>query len=203
MSIVPLEKKEEYKAIIRRVTLFNPSMSLLELQRRLKDAETPLSLSYDYLKQLIKEIREERTSRLEEETKENLYTQVAETVEWVNQQLRAIAQEEKLVYMEKGADGEAVASPKMRIFAQQNRTKALNSVVDNLLKLLNLKMDLGIIERNLGTADFRIIDMVSALEKIRNGDYTTPLEELIAIGANEDSGGEEVGHEDIGLGVTA
>ena len=198
MSIIPLEKKEEYKAIIRRVTLFNPSQSVLELKRRLETAETPLHLSRTYLTDLIKEIRQERIDRLESETKEDLYNQVAETVEWVNQQLRAIAQEEKLVYMEAGPDGKPTASPKMRIFAQQNRTKALNSVVDNLLKLLNLKMDLGIIERNLGTADFRVIDMMSALEKIRNGDYSTPIQELIAIGTNDNGGSEDGGSEDTG-----
>src|SRR3990167_6245208 len=198
MSIILAEKKEEYKAIIRRVTLFAPRMSVYELQRRLKTAETPLELSREYLTTLVREIASERIERLETETKEGLYNQVAETVEWVNQQLRAIAQEEKLVYMEAGPDGKPTASPKMRIFAQQNRTKALNSVVDNLLKLLNLKMDLGLTDRNLGTVDFRIIDMMSALEKIRNGDYSTPIQELIAIGTNDHSRSEDGGSQDTG-----
>jgi hypothetical protein len=197
MSIVTAEKKEEYKAIIRRVKLFNPSMSVLELQRRLAEAETPIKISYDYLTTLTKEMRQDRIDRLNQETKEDLYNQIAETVEFVNQQLRAIAQEEKLVYS-RTKDGVPVEKAEVRIYAQQNRIKALNSVIDNLKTVIELKMDLGLIERRLGTADFRIIDMMQALEKIRNGDYTTPIEHLIATRTDEDSGEQEGGHEDTG-----
>jgi hypothetical protein len=179
MSIIPLEQKEEYKAIIRRIMAMNPTLSIREIHRRLAEADKPIALDREYLGKLVQEIRRDRITEIENETKEDIYAKMSDVVEFVNQQLRAIAQEEKLVYMDRDAKGDATASPKMRIFAQQNRTKALNSVIDNLLKLYNLKMDLGIIERKVGTMDHLIIDTMSALKKIRNGDYTTDLEKLI------------------------
>lgn len=180
MSIVPAEKKQEYKQVIRRVIAMNPTISILELQRRLREAESPLPLSYDYLTELVREVRVDRVKEVEDQTKEDLFAQVSDVVEWVNNQLRAIAQEEKLVYT-KTKDGVPTETAEVRIFAQQNRIKALNSVIVNLEKLINLKMDLGIIERKQGTLDFRVIDYMSALKKLRNGDYTTPLEQLIPI----------------------
>lgn len=195
MSIVAPEKKEEYKAIIRRVISMNPTVSIYELQRRLKSAQTPLELSYNYLTALVREIRVDRVREVDEQTKEDLFAQIQDVVIWVNDQLRAIAQEEKLVYT-KTKDGVPTEKADTRIFAQQNRIKALNSVVVNLEKLINLKMDMGLIDRKLGTADFRVIDMLSALDNIRNGDYTTPIADLFAkqqnlVGASAESGGGE------------
>lgn len=182
MSIVPLEKKEEYKAVIRRVIAMNPTISVLELQRRLGESSPPLALSRDYLTSLVKEIRLERIKEVEDQTKEDLFAQVQDVVIFVNNQLRAIANEEKLVYTKLNDKGLPSEKAEVRIFAQQNRIKALNSVIVNLEKLVNLKMDLGIIERKVGTMDFKVIDMMSALKKIRNGDYSTPLEQLIGEG---------------------
>lgn len=181
MSITDIQRNHR-KEIVRRMMLFNPDIAVSTLKERLEKSQTPIVIGLNQLHEMVKEIRAERIQHIRQETKEELYAQVADMVEWVNNQLRAIAQEEKLVY----TDSEE--SPKARIFAQQNRTKALNSVVDNLIKLINLKMDLGIIERNLGTADFRVLDVLGALEKLRNGDYTTPLPELFArrtIGSGE------------------
>lgn len=194
MSIVPIEKKEEYKAVIRRVLTMNPSISTRELQRRLSEANEPITLSRDYLTELVGEVRIDRIREVEEETKEDIYAKMADVVEYVNQQLRAIAQEEKLVYSSHKKDGVPSEKPETRIFAQNNRIKAMNSIIDNLIKLYNLKMDLGIIERKVGTMDHKIIDTMSALKKIRNGDYTTPIEQLIPTLIEPDTTGE--GEED-------
>lgn len=179
MPVVPQEQQDEYKANIRRVLALNPTISVRELQRRLKTSTPPVELDYEFLNRLVKEIRADRIREVEEQTKEDLFAQISDVVEWVNNQLRAIAQEEKLVYT-KTKDGLPAEKAEVRIFAQQNRIKALNSIVKNLEALINLKMDLGIIDRKLGTADFRVIDLMSGLEKIRNGDYTTPIENLFA-----------------------
>ncbi len=197
MPIIVAEEKEEYKRIVRRIMTMNPTITIYELVRRLKEAEKPIDLSRQYVTQLVREVRLERIKEIEDESKEDIYAKMMDAVAFVNNQLRAIAQEEKLVYSEVGPNGEPLASPKMRIFAQNNRIKALNSVVDNLLKLANLKMDLGIVERKVGTMDFQIIDVMSALKKIRNGDYKTPLAELtgghdeqITAGGNDGEGSE-------------
>lgn len=180
MTVLTEIQKNHEKEIVKRLLMFNPGVSVAALKERLDTSTPPINIGIHQLHKIVASIREERIARLHEETKEDLYTMIADTVEWVNNQLRAIAQEEKLVYTEMDEKGNAHASPKMRIFAQQNRTKALNSVVDNLIKLVNLKMDLGIIDRNLGTGEIRVYDMVDVLEKIRNGDYTTSLPELFA-----------------------
>ncbi len=195
MPTIQIEQRTEYKANIRRVIALNPTISVTELQRRLKTAAPPIELDYDYLRGLVKEIRADRIREVEEQTKEDLFAQISDVVEWVNNQLRAIAQEEKLVYT-KTKDGLPAEKAEVRIFAQQNRIKALNSIVKNLESLINLKMDLGIIDRKLGTADFRVIDLMSSLEKIRNGDYTTPIENLfpketVLIGGDAESGGAQ------------
>lgn len=173
-----LEQREEYKEVIRRIIAMNPSMSIRSLHNRLKTAEKPIEMDRATLTKIVREIREDRVREIQEETKEDMYAAIADIVEFVNNQLRAIAQEEKLVYT-KNKDGVPTEKAETRIFAQHNRIKALNSVVDNTIKLVNLKMDLGIVERKLGTADVRIIDAMAVLKKIRNGDYTTPLEQLI------------------------
>jgi hypothetical protein len=194
MPAVVGEQRDEYKARIRTVLALNPTISILELQRRLKTASPPMELDYQFIKTLTGEIRADRIKEVDEQTKEDLYAQISDVVEFVNNQLRAIAQEEKLVYT-KTKDGLPAEKAETRIFAQQNRIKALNSVVKNLIALVNLKMDLGIIERKVGTLDFKIIDMMTSLKKIRNGDYTTPLETLIPAGRIIDVAGSSTGGE--------
>lgn len=198
MPIVKHEQREEYKANIRRVLALNPTISVSDLQRRLKAANPPIELDWEFLSKLVKEIREDRIKEVNEQTKEDLYAQIADVVEWVNNQLRAIAQEEKLVYTKTKSSGLPAEKAEVRIFAQNNRIKALNSIVKNLVDLVQLKMDLGIIDRKLGTADFRVVDMMSGLEKIRNGDYSTPIENIFAripgselVGESAESGGDQ------------
>lgn len=172
------EQRLEYKAVIRHILIFNPMATCRMIKTRLAKSEKPLDLSLEYILGLMKDIRADRRIEIEEETKEELYSHIRDTVDFVNQQLRAIAQEEKLVYS-KTKDGLPTESPEVRIYAQNNRIKAINSIIDNIIKLANLKMDLGIIERKIGTVDHDIIDVMSALKNIRNGNYTTPIKKLI------------------------
>lgn len=192
MAIYAPEEREEHKAVIRRVLTMNPTMSLRQIQNRLKKAETPLDLSINYVMDLTREIRTDRIEAVNDETKEDIYAMMKDTVEFVNQQLRAIAQEEKLVYT-RTKDGVPTETAEVRIFAQNNRIKAMNSIIDNLMKLFNLKMDLGIIERKVGTVDHNIIDVMSALKKIRHGNYKSPLTELVTLPpvAVQDAGGSQ------------
>ena len=184
MPIVPIEKREDYKAIIRRILTMNPSMTAVGMTKQLAEASQPIILERHYVAELIKEVRADRITELDSETKESLYTEVKDLVEYINNQLRAIAQEEKLVYT-KNKDGVPTEKAEVRIFAQQNRIKALKAVVENTLKLAGLKMDLGIIERKHGTMEFRVIDMMAGIKKIRNGNYSTPLKDLIAVEPRE------------------
>ncbi len=180
------EEREEHKALIRRIITFNPTASLRSIQTRLMKAETPYSFSLDYIMDLGREVRKDRIEQINEETKEDIYAEIKDVVEWVNQQLRAIAQEEKLVYTRLDKKGLPAEGAETRIFAQSNRIKSLNSVVDNLIKLVNLKMDLGIIERKVGTLDLNVVSVMSALKNIRNGDYTTKLPDLIIAPSGRD-----------------
>ncbi len=180
MSLYTEDQREEHKAVVRRIITLNPTLSLRAIKGRLATAEKPIDLSVPYIMSMAREIRQDRIEAINEETKEDIYGQMRDTVEFVNQNLRAIAQEEKLVYS-KTKDGIPVEKAETRIFAQNNRIKAMNSIIDNLMKLWNLKMDLGIIERKVGTVDHNIIDVMSALKKVRNGNYKTPISELIPV----------------------
>jgi len=160
---------EEEKADIRKVLAIKPKATI-------KDIAKTVGIDRNYASKLVDEVRTERLEAITQETKEELYAEISDLVYYINDSLRAIAEEEKLEYTKVGKDGEPIQT---KIYAQQNRIKALNSIVDNTLKLVDKKMDLGILERRLGTVDTRIIDVMSALKKIRNGDHDTPLEHLI------------------------
>lgn len=173
------ETREEHKAIVRNVITRNPVISLRTLQKRLRESETPIELSLNYLAEVVRSIKLDRAEAINEETKEDIYAEMKDVVDYVNRELRIIAQEEKIVSTNKKNSAE------VRIYGQNNRIKAMNSIVDNLIKLVNLKMDLGIVERKVGTMDINIISAMSALKKIRNGDYKTPLIDLIPLPASD------------------
>jgi len=202
MSILQTVEHDQRKAVVRRMMMMNPHISVMALKERMHNLPTPIIIERHLLGDIVREIKADRIREINEETKEDLYARVAETVTFVNEQLRAIAQEERLVYTKKDKDGKPGEKAESRIFAQNNRIKAMNSVVDNLIKLVNLKMDLGIIERNLGTAEVRTWDMMEVLEKIRNGDYSTPLPELLTK-RNVAIRSEATGADDLGSSVEA
>lgn len=184
MPALPITDHEARKAVVRRILTYNPTITVLALKERLEKSEPSVTIGLNQLYDIVGEIRKDRIEAIEKETKEDIYAQIVDLVNDINNQLRSIAQEERLVYMEKlpskdGKEGDPALPPKVRIFAQQNRIKALNSIVENTIKLLNFRMDLGLIERKLGEVDLRITDLVAGLRKIRNGDYTTPLPTLI------------------------
>lgn len=133
-----------------------------------------MELDYDYLRKLVAEIRTDRIREVEEETKIDAYKYMADTVEFVNQQLRAIANEEKLVYTKLDKNGKPSESAETRIFAQNNRIKALVEVVKNTERLLNMKMDLGILERKLGTADVRVLELLAFIDNERTRNTNSP-----------------------------
>jgi hypothetical protein len=168
-AITPIQYEHE-KAIVRRVLTFNPSISINQLQKLLESSgENRIVREVHYLGRLVRDIRADRTREVQEKTKIDLYSEMADIVEYVNNQLRAIANEEKLVYTKVDKDGKPDASPETRIFAQNNRIKALVEVVKNVERLFNMKMDLGIIERNLGRADVRILELLAFIDNERNG----------------------------------
>lgn len=166
MPSVSIVKREEDKAKVRQILTLKPRASCLYIAEQ-------MDVDRIYVTKLVAEVRQERLDALNDETKEDIYTQMSDLVDFINGQLRLIANEEKIVYTNPNNKAD------QRVFAQNNRIKALNSIIDNAMKLANLKMDLGIIERKLGRADVQVIDLMSALKKIRNGDYSTPIEHLI------------------------
>lgn len=169
MPAITTIQEENEKSVIRRVLIFNPSISIRRLKKRLEEAgENRIIRTEEYLARMVEEIRLDRIREIESETKEETYAKFSDLVEWVNQQLRAIAQEEKLVYEMKSKDGSPGQKPEVRIFAQTNRIKAINSIVVNVEKLLNMKMDLGLSERKLGTLNARVVELLAVIDYERN-----------------------------------
>lgn len=170
-----IEQREEQKLMIRSLLAKNPMLSMRRVMNALANAEKPIVLSLPYVMELVREVRTDRVQAIQEETREDIYSEMKDVVDYVNRELRNIATEEKIVSTNTKNSAEA------RIFGQGNRIKAMNSIVDNLIKLVNLKMDLGIVERKVGTMDINIISAMSALKKIRNGDFKTNLVDLIPV----------------------
>ena len=160
------EQKEEYKAVINSALIFHPYISTFRLHEQLERQDPPLHLDLDYLYKLVAEVKLEKTQRYLQATKDEVVSQFEDLVEYVNTQLRRIANEEKIVEKTSGE------SAKSRVFSQRNRIEALKSIVANYEKLNNMKMDLGVLERKLGSikADFRVLDVLQAVkEYVKSG----------------------------------
>lgn len=188
MSLYSFQETVLHKRIISNLLLFNKKVTIEEIMERLKESKNPLILSYSYVRRLVNEIHEDRKNQLEHETKESVVAELSDMVDFVNNQLRAIANEEKIVYMDSKNQAE------VRIFAQNNRIKALNSIVINMEKLTGLKMDLGLLERKLGEGSFDVTlrnAFVTLKEMIKNGE-SIPVTKSEAVGGlllnNKDGG---------------
>lgn len=174
-------RHDHEKAVVRRLLTLNPSISLLALEKRLSELPEPVLIERHRLSGVVKEIRADRTREVEEETKIDMYAKMADITEFCIQQLRAIAQEEKLVYTATDENGKPKHGAESRIFAQNNRIKALVEIMKAHERLFNLKMDLGIIERKLGTADVRVIELLAYIKNERDNGNASARE--LGVGA--------------------
>lgn len=158
-EITPLER-QRHKQAVGTVLLFNPTWGRERIQSSLN--ESGIDIGLNYIQTLKREIMEERIQRFNDEGKEKALAAYEDLMYWIVNQARQIMSEEILV---RDKDG----TVKQQFYAQQNRLKALEIIAKVAEQAMQLKMDLGIFERQLGSmkSEERVIDMIAALKEYR------------------------------------
>lgn len=144
------EKQKEHIALVRKIITAKPESSGLQVQRTLDDNGYRFEKSYVY--KLLKKIVNERRLRYDSETKSEIIAKFEDFVKGLEPQLRTLSQA-----------GE-------RDFDKINAIKLL---VENYKHLINLQMDLGVLERNLGTIKsegyhFDVVKIAKMIEEVKN-----------------------------------
>lgn len=144
------DNTEAHKSQVRTLMVLNPNSGCRVIADMLKEATDGLvALDYKYVNNLMNDIRNERALRYSDAQKMEVVAQVEDFTHWVITQQRKLLQDPK-------------ASPFVK-------NQILNSMQEGVYKLLNIKMDAGILERHLGTLKTtqQIVDMVEALKLYR------------------------------------
>jgi hypothetical protein len=157
MSLYSQDEKEKHMQMVGQVLLLDPYASLTQIQKRVEKADE-IRLSTDYLQDLRKELLSKQSARIREQTKELVAIEVENMAMWCITQLRRVHQEEIVVFGEK--DGKQY---ERKYVSQANRIKALSEIFKIFDRMVQLKMDLGILERKLGT-----LGVESELEEAMN-----------------------------------
>lgn len=151
------EQRHEIKSAIFRMIALRPSISGTQLHKAL--AESNYVLSYDRTLDLMKEVRNERALKITQDTKEEVFAQYDELCEYIMGQLREIISQEKITFNDR-------KGIKQQIYAQANRIEALKAIMMLAEKRMNIRMDLGLLERKLGTVEGRIA-ILDIMEQVR------------------------------------
>lgn len=162
MAYTP-EQQDDFKAMVSSMLILNPKLSIRKVQDQLT-TQFKLELSKNYIGELLKEIHEERARRFVDITKDAAMAEMEDLVAILVQMLRQIIQAEEIVYKDPNRSVES------RIISQKNRIAAIDTIFKMYERMMNMKMDLGIFERQLGRfkGDIRYIDMVKALQEYRD-----------------------------------
>lgn len=129
-----------------RYLVVEPYASIVKIQRHFASLEPKLELSQRYIYEMRKELLGERVKMIREETKEEVGAHIEDMAMWCITQLRRVHQEEIVVFGEK--EGKQY---ERKYVSQANRIKALSEIFKIFDRMVQLKMDLGILERKLGT----------------------------------------------------
>lgn len=139
------EQREQHKGMVKRAIALDPNLSLIKLQKALEEREGT-TFSIDYIRDMIKVVRQEWVDQYDHETKDLVSAKFDELGMFIIENLRNILKEEKIIYNKTASIDQAVVS-------QANRIKALKEIRDTARMMIDMKMDLGILERHIGRID--------------------------------------------------
>jgi hypothetical protein len=142
MSKYGNDKKKEHLAMIRRAMVVNPQASGQQITDLLKKRGHNFGKNYVYA--MIKRVRGERATRYDRKTKAIVVAEFHDFIEQLEPRLREIA---------------------LSIDDERAAVQAIKTLVENKKLLIDMAMDLGLIERQLGTVNVNNFDM-AALSKI-------------------------------------
>jgi hypothetical protein len=134
MPKIKKEQKKEYMMLIRQVLVYHPDAGVLAVQKILaepmKSRPNGLKLDYHYLQKLIKEIRKERTERVNQ----GVLNRISE----LQDHYKILAGEVKSILSRVDVDSKVKVDYLLKLFEK------------NVI-LFRAEMDAGIFERQLGT----------------------------------------------------
>ena len=170
--ILSEEQREQHKQMVRRAIALNPNLTLVKLKNALEKQEG-LEISIPYISDIVKKVREEWTEQYDHETKALTAARFDELCVFLVDNLRDIITEEKKIY-------KSTTSIEQAIVSQANRIKAIKEIRDTAKMMIDLKMDLGILERHLGKLDTdvnipRVRNLVAELIKYREHGNTITI----------------------------
>ena len=146
MSRYGEDKKKEHLSLTKRALVRKPDITLTQLMGVF--AKNGTKISIEYASRLVKKIRTERAYRYDKYTKAIIVAEFQDFISDLEPRLREIA--------ESGNTKAAVA--------------AIQALVQNKKDLINMAMDLGLLERMLGTIDVNTYNVaeISKLVKQAN-----------------------------------
>jgi len=136
-------EQKEHQALVKRLMIRKPQIGSTEVKSALE--KVGITLDRDYVRKLSKQVVEERTKRYEKHTKAIAVARYEDFVRDLDATLYTIKDDKK-------------ASNRDKIFA-------IRTLVENQKSIMNMLMDMGILERDLGKLKAEIVD-VAALAKI-------------------------------------
>ena len=139
------EQKAEHKEIIKRILVRKPQISIQDTKRAL--GKIGYDLHIDYISKLYRDVLVERTTRYNKHTKAIAIAKYEDFVQDLNNTLYNIKEDKD-------------SSNKDKIFA-------IRTLVENQKSIINMLMDMGILERDLGRIRADIIDVASLAKLAR------------------------------------
>ena len=149
MSLYSDEKKQEHISLVRKVMILDIDITGTRVQQVLKDKGYNLGLDYVY--RLMKCVVGERRKRYDRETKNEIVAKFEDFVKDLEPKLRKISNESK---------------------SDIAKIEAIKSLISHYKDIINMQMDLGVLERNLGTIrsenyHFDIVKIAKLIEQAK------------------------------------
>ena len=143
-----VEKGKEHLAMVRKVISARPDASGNQIKETL--IENGYKFDIKYIQRLVRKIANERRVRYDRETKNEIVARFEDFVKGLEPQLRKLS-----TRGEKDTD----------------KINAIKVLVDNYKSIIEMQMDLGVLERNLGTVrsegyHFDIVKIAKMIEEV-------------------------------------
>jgi len=149
MSKYSKEKKQEHLAIVRRIISTKRDASGVQVMEILKNSGLKFDEKYVY--KLFNTIINERRVRYDRETKNEVVAKFEDFIKALEPKLQKLS--------ETG-------------FKDSDKINAIKLLAQNYKEIINLQMDLGVLERNLGTIKtegyhFDIVKIAKMVEQVK------------------------------------
>jgi len=146
MSKYSKEQSKEHLGIIKRLLIKKPNLTI-EKTIGLVNEIIGITFDKDYVAKLLKKIRGERVNRYNNATKANAVALYEDFIEDLNADLRNLYSNEKISISEK--------------------VNIIRTLAQNYKEIVNMQMDLGILERELGTMRSEVINVAEIAKLVR------------------------------------